>query len=177
MELTDGQIFDLMSSAAAQFLADMQSTLANNGKSGLFTFLKRHNLEILLPADMNPFGKVIIIGAATGKLNSSKIKGIVSDFGIGKDRVETYLEYGDIKWDHIKSAIHSFGYSLIICGPEPHSTQGKGHYGSSIEAILNESTYPKVIKAVNSKGKLELSRTSLENTLEQALLDGNICED
>ena len=156
MELTEGQIVDILNKAAAQFFSNMQDALVNNGRNGLFTFLKHHNMENLLPEDMNPYGKVIVIGTPTGKLNAAKIKGVISSLGICKSRVETYLEYGDIKWEHIQSAIHSMKYSLIICGPEPHSTQGKGHYASSIEAIINESTHPRVIKAVNSNGKLEL---------------------
>lgn len=155
----------------------MQDAYDNNGKSGLFTFLKHHNMENLLPGDVNPYGKIIIIGTPTGKLNATKIRGIISDLGVDKSRVETYLEYGAINWNHLKNAIYSPSYSLIVCGPEPHSTQGKGHYGSSIEAIRQEANGPRVIKAVNSNGKLELSRTSLENALNEALLDGNICAD
>ena len=61
-------------------------------------------------------------------------------------------------------------YSLILVGPMPHSTTGKGDFSSTIAAMEQTEGYPPVIR-LGSNG-LKVSKSGIRDALIKGMDDG-----
>lgn len=117
-----------------------------------------------------PYGKILVIGDS--KVKKNQLVGILKKLGLEEDRFEFILGYDEAgKYDFRKLKYSE--YRVILAGPMPHSTIGKGEYGSIIEKMKRDRGYPRVEEIfVNSK--LKITKTSFRKALEELLEEGYI---
>lgn len=56
-------------------------------------------------------------------------------------------------------------YRLVIVGPMPHSTTGKGESRSTISELENGNGYPKVIRL--GSNELKITKTNFKQALQE----------
>ena len=117
-------------------------------------------------------GRIVVIGC--GELNEIQIKAIASKLGIDKKRIECCLDYEAIqKYDYRKLQYRA-AYRVVLCGPMPHSTAGKGNSSSVIaEMEANPEKYPRVVR-LQANGALKITKSNLKEQLEKLLKEGYI---
>ena len=111
-------------------------------------------------------GKIVVIGAS--QVKEHDLLGIIKSLGIDKERFEFCLDYDAIESYNFKKMQWDINYRLVIVGPMPHSTTGKGSSRSTItemEKIGNG--YPKVIRL--GTNELKITKTNFKNVLQEQL--------
>lgn len=116
-------------------------------------------------------GRIVVIGAS--EVPERHLLGVAKGLGLDKDRFEFYLDYEDgKKFEYSKLYYHS-NYSLVMVGPMPHSSTGKGDYSSAIAAMEATEGYPPVVR-IEISGLRAISKSAFRMKLEEALNSGLI---
>ena len=115
-------------------------------------------------------GKILVIGGSNVK--EKELYAIGRDLGIEKSRFELYLDYKEIQKFNFRKIQYQPKYSLVLVGPMPHSTTGKGDFDSTITALECEPGYPPVIRL--GKNQLKISKSDLKDKLHYAIERGLI---
>ena len=68
---------------------------------------------------------------------------------------------------------YNANYRVVLVGPMPHSTSGKGKSNSTIEEILNRPNYPRVEK-LQSSNELKVTKSSFKEILETLIEEAYI---
>ena len=140
---------------------------------GLFDYLKSIGMEDLCPTipkyETLPNGKIVIIGESA--INKNIIYGIANGFGISKDRLELCTDYNEIPTYNFKKLQYSSLYRVVLVGPMPHSSAGKGDNGSAIARMEQDKGYPRVMRMMVGT-TLKITKTNLKETF-QKLIDEN----
>ena len=144
-----------------------------NRKERLADWLDLMGMGDLLPAtepSYKPYntGKIIILGGSSVK--EKDIIGLVKQLGIEKDRLECCLDYESTVNFNYKKMMYDPNYSLILVGPMPHSTTGKGDFSSTIAAMEQTEGYPPVIRLGNNG--LKVSKSGIRDALIKAMESG-----
>lgn len=113
-------------------------------------------------------GKIVILGGSSVK--EKDILGLTKQLGIDKDRVECCLDYESTVSFNYKKMMYDPNYSLILVGPMPHSTTGKGDFGSTVAAMEQTEGYPPVVR-LGSNG-LKISKSGIRDALIEAMEKG-----
>lgn len=127
----------------------------NSGSDG--TFLKN--------------GRIVVIGAS--EVPERHLLGVAKALGIDKDRFEFYLDYEDGKKFEYSKLYYQSNYSLVMVGPMPHSSTGKGDYSSAIAAMEATEGYPPVMR-IEISGLRAISKSAFRMKLQEALASGII---
>ncbi len=109
-------------------------------------------------------GKIVVIGAS--QVKERDLLGIVKKLGLDKDRFEFCLDYDAIETYNFKKLQWDINYRLVIVGPMPHSTTGKGNSRSTISEMEKpDNGYPKVIRL--GSNELKISKSNFQELLEK----------
>jgi len=135
--------------------------------------LNEYNLIDLLPEEENTFtypnGNVLIFGDSN--IRENVIYQMFGEIAIDKSRVKLYLGYDEYKNFDFKRLSYRPENRLILFGPIPHSTRGKGDYSSVINMMENEEGYPKVVRLTANK-RLKITRSNLEEAIHEEVKIG-----
>lgn len=149
--------------------------IALNRAGKLEEWLSMMNMEDIIPQERPKYqsyqtGRIVILGPSS--VNESVLIGIAKGLGIDKNRLELYLEYkGTVSYPYSKLQYNP-DYSLVLVGPMPHSTIGKGEYSSAIAAMESEEGYPPVIRL--GQNQLKISKSNVKAALQEAIEKGYI---
>lgn len=93
-------------------------------------------------------GKILVIGESA--ISAGELRSVAKKQGIDSDRFEFVLDYDDAKKYYYAKLQYNSNYRVVIFGPMPHSSNGKGDYSSTFARMQNErDVYPRVIQALN----------------------------
>lgn len=110
-------------------------------------------------------GTIVVIGAS--QVKEHNLLGIAKSLGLSKDRFEFCLDYNEIVKFNFKKMQHKPNYRLVIVGPMPHSTAGKGDSSSAIAEMETRDGYPRVVRL--GANELKISKTSFKNALQELI--------
>ena len=104
--------------------------------------------------DTRKDGKIVVIGES--QVKERDLLGIVKNLKLDKDRFEFCLDYDAIEIYNFKKLQWDINYRLVIVGPMPHSTTGKGNSRSTISEMEKpDNGYPKVIRLGSNRLKFQ----------------------
>lgn len=176
MKLSELELIEIMAAASNR----LHRSLSNAYASGkLKEYLEQIQMSDLYPTktekdeaeDMTyPDGKIIIFGQSSVKPN--EIYKIMESMNISKERIELQLGYDELVNFKFKKLHYNQSYRLILCGPMPHSTAGKGDSSSVIAEMENQSGYARVIRLTTSDGTLKISKTNLRLKVQEQIDNG-----
>lgn len=171
MLLSKDRVLDI--SAQAQILLHERIMAAYDGGT-LVDYLNSVDMSSLLPKEIvwdneAKNGKIIIIGSSSVK--EKDIMGLFKAKGFSKDRIVLYLGYEEFKRFHYEELQYSMDVRLILAGPMPHSTQGKGNYSSTIAMMEQTEGYPKVVRlgADSNQASLKITKTNISRAIDEEL--------
>lgn len=110
-------------------------------------------------------GKIIVIGDA--EVKEETLKAIAKSFNIDKERLEFCLDYEKAqKYDYRKLQYASL-YRVVLFGPVPHSSTGKGDSSSVIADMeKRQDCYPRVVRLGNNLD-LKITKSSFKKALAE----------
>lgn len=141
---------------------ELESLLSNWGLSTLIKNVAPSSDDFY---DTYKDGKIVVIGAS--QVKEHDLLGIVKSLGLDKKRFEFCLDYEKIKNYPFSKMQHNPKYRLVIVGPMPHSTTGKGESSSAISELENGSCYPKVVRL--GSNELKITKTNFKQALQEQL--------
>ena len=121
--------------------------------------------------ETNPKGTIVVIGDSA--VSKTDLLGIVKNLDLDKDRFEFCLNYEESKNYNYQKLKYESKYSMIMFGAIPHSSSGKGDYGSVVERLKNEIGFPKVC-VLNNNDALKITKTNFRNALKENIEKGYI---
>lgn len=113
--------------------------------------------------DTHKDGTIVVIGAS--QVKEHDLFGIVKSLGLDKDRFEFCLDYKEIESYQFCKMQYNPNYRLVIVGPMPHSTSGKGESRSTISEMEKGNGYPKVIRL--GSNELKITKTNFKQALQE----------
>lgn len=113
--------------------------------------------------DTHKNGTIVVIG--TSQVKEHDLLGIVKNLGLDKGRFEFCLDYKAIETFQFSKMQYNPNYRLVIVGPMPHSTTGKGESRSTISELENGNGYPKVIRL--GSNELKITKTNFKQALQE----------
>ena len=113
--------------------------------------------------DTHKKGTIVVIGDS--QVKEHDLLGIVKKLGLDKDRFEFCLDHDKIKTYQFSKMQYNPNYRLVIVGPMPHSTTGKGDSRSIISELENGIGYPKVIRL--GSNELKITKTNFKHALQE----------
>ncbi len=168
---TDQELLFEIAAEASSIIT--KQILQTTDERALRIVLNEYNLIDLLPEQEDTFtfpnGNILIFGDSNVKENV--IYQIFEEHGIDKSRVKLYLGYNEYKNFDFKRLSYRPENRLILFGPIPHSTRGRGNYSSVINMIENEEGFPKVIRLTANKN-LKITRNSLNEVVQEEVRTG-----
>ena len=117
-------------------------------------------------------GKIVVLGASNVDMNHLLIT--AGKLGIDKSRFEFCLDYDALEKYNYRKLQYKYKYLLIMVGPMPHSSYGKGESNSAIaEMEKRPEMYPRVIR-MNTGSELKITKSGFKDTLQKLLQEGYI---
>lgn len=113
--------------------------------------------------DTHKDGKIVVLGSS--QVKEHDLLGIIKSLGLDKDRFEFCLDYKAIETFQFSKMQYNPNYRLVIVGPMPHSTTGKGESRSTISELENGNGYPKVIRL--GSNELKITKTNFKQALQE----------
>lgn len=109
-----------------------------------------------------PNGKIVVIGQS--EIKEDRMLAIARKMGINND-FEFVLDYYDAQKYPYRKLQYASTYKLVMFGPIPHSTTGKGNSSSVIaEMESRPDMYPRVVRLCSSN-ELKITQTSFKRAL------------
>ena len=176
--LTINELIDLEDNLRDELEENLTGILTNlNRQNKLEDLLSLLGLSHLLDVDSGTDGtflkngRIVVIGAS--EVPERHLLGVAKSLGIDKDRFEFYLDYEDGKKFEYSKLYYQSNYSLVMVGPMPHSSTGKGDYSSAIAAMEATEGYPPVMR-IEISGLRAISKSAFRMKLQEALASGVI---
>lgn len=173
MSISNDQLLDIIAEASYRLHKAITSAHRENR---LDNYLRELKMDDLIPRnsvndlfETNINGKIIIFGDA--KIKESEIYGCAKQLGLGKDRIETYLDYKQVQKFDFNKLRYNPNYRLILFGPIPHSVKGKEESSSILARVENEDGYPKSIRLMDAH-QLKITKTNFKATLKAEIDKG-----
>ena len=117
-------------------------------------------------------GKIVVIGDSAVK--EEKLRSIASKLRLDPARFEYNLGYDAVKRFEFSKLRYNSSYRVVLVGPMPHSTKGKGEDTSAITAMENnKDIYPKVVRLI-SGSELKITNNSFKEALAGLICEGYI---
>ena len=124
------------------------------------------------PQPGNKDGIIVVLGAS--EVDEHRLLGVAKSLGLDKDRFEFCLDYDTLQKYNFRKLQYSDKYRMIMVGPMPHSTAGKGDSSSAIaEMEKHPEMYPRVVR-VSSGNELKITKTGFKEALERILQEAYI---
>ena len=114
-------------------------------------------------------GKIVVIGQS--EVKKEVLLAIAKKLGLDKSRFEFHLEYNDAIKFQYRKLNYNPNYRLVMFGPIPHSTSGKGNSSNAIAEMENTNGYPKIVRLISNQ-QLKITKHNFEENL-QKLIDEN----
>ena len=110
-------------------------------------------------------GKIIVIGYSEAK--EETLKAIAKSLNIDKDRFEFCLDYEKAQKYEYRKLQYASSYRVILFGPVPHSSTGKGESGSVIADMEKRTDcYPRVVR-LGINQELKITNSSFKKALAE----------
>lgn len=110
-------------------------------------------------------GKIIVIGYS--EVKEETLKAIAKSLNIDKDRFEFCLDYEKAQKYEYRKLQYASSYRVILFGPVPHSSTGKGESGSVIADMEKRpDCYPRVVR-LGINQELKITNSSFKKALAQ----------
>lgn len=119
------------------------------------------------PQSGNKDGKIVVLGAS--EVDEHRLLGVAKSLGLDKDRFEFCLDYEALQKYNFRKLQYSDRYRLIMVGPMPHSSAGKGDSSGAIaEMEKHPEMYPRVFR-MSTGNELKITKTGFRDALERML--------
>ena len=115
-------------------------------------------------------GKIVVVGKSS--ISEDKLLGIAKSLGIDKNRFEMHLDYDDAKTFKYSKMQWQPKYSLVIVGPQGHSSIDKGKYSSAIARMEQEEGFPPVLRSGTNNELSIINKSSFKANLKRAIEKG-----
>ena len=110
-------------------------------------------------------GKIIVIGYT--EVKEDTLKAIAKSLNIDKDRFEFCLNYEKAQKYEYRKLQYASWYRVILFGPVPHSSTGKGESSSVIaEMEKHPDCYPRVVR-LGINQELKITNSSFKKALAE----------
>lgn len=129
---------------------------------GCLEFVKPHSSYYTYKS-----GTIVVVGHSD--VNKDILLGVAKKLGLDKNRFEMHLEYDDAKKFQYSKMQWAPTYSLVIVGPQGHSSVEKSHYGSAIAKMEQEEGYPPVLRSGRNNELASISKSYFKELLEFAI--------
>jgi hypothetical protein len=116
-------------------------------------------------------GVIVVLGGS--RVSENVLTGIGRSCGLDKDRFEFCLDYDEIESYPFKKLQYNAKYRVVLVGPVPHSSSGKGDFSSTIVRMEETPGYPRVVRLC-SNDELKITKTNFRNVLTDLLAEGYI---
>ncbi|MGB4590232.1 MAG: hypothetical protein WBI17_13530 [Clostridiaceae bacterium] len=122
-----------------------------------------HLLQPAFRSETDRKGKIVVIGES--EVTEERLLAIAKGLGLEKKRFEFCLDYDRAqRFDYGKLHYES-SYRVVLFGPIPHSTKGKGESSSAITEMERKLGYPRVVRLQNSHA-LKITQNSFKTALK-----------
>lgn len=111
-------------------------------------------------------GKIVVIGGT--EIKEEVLLSIGEQLGIDKSRFEFCLDYKNIQKFEFRKMQYAPQYRVVLFGPAPHSTHGKGDSGSIIAEMENSDAYPRVERLMSGQ-ELKITKSNFREKLQQLI--------
>lgn len=115
-------------------------------------------------------GTIVVLGESSVK--TAELLGIAKSLGIDKGRFE-FVDYNEAKTFNYRKMLNNLKYSVVLFGPIPHSTTGKGETSSAIVEIETSKGYPPT-KRLMAGNALKITKFNFRQALEELIQAGQI---
>lgn len=173
MALTEERFEALAASVQMKIFQDLSLAWKENR---LPAFLTAIGCAELIPQEAASFwddsckeGKIIIFGESS--IKEREIYASLESVGILKNRVELRLGYDELKHYNFNNLQYNSAYRLILVGPMPHSTMGKGDFSSTIAKMEHTDGFTKVIR-LRSNEQLKITKSNLKAVVREQMEEG-----
>jgi len=173
LELTFETVMDISAEANSLLFKRIKEAYKTGN---LKEYLSRIGMLELYPEEIEsawtgayPNGKILVLGEAACKVR--EIEASLKSVGIPKDKIEMRLGYDELKSFNFKALQYNPSYRLILIGPMPHSTAGKGDFSSAITMMEKTDGYTKMIR-MTSNGQLKITKTNLKEVVGEEVRQG-----
>lgn len=119
-------------------------------------------------------GKIVVIGASEAK--ESVLLSIANNLGIDKQRFEFCLDYDESQKYNYRKLQYDPNYRVVMFGPVPHSSIGKGESSSVITEMEGNDGYPRVVRLCSNQA-LKITKSNFKIELENLLAENYITLD
>lgn len=116
-------------------------------------------------------GKIVVLGGSSVK--EEVLLAIGKQLGIDKKRFEICLDYDSLQKYNVRKMQYAPQYRVILCGPAPHSGQGKGEGNSIIAEMEKSKAYPRVERLV-AGDELKITKSNFRAKLQELIDEGYI---
>ncbi|CAI3448397.1 hypothetical protein CIRMBP1229_01872 [Enterococcus cecorum] len=141
-----------------------------NRTGGLNEWLAMGGMSDLVQGDKDlnsyPNGKIVVIGGTD--IKEKVFLGVAKELGLSRDRFEFCLDYKKIQKYEFNKLQYNSNYRVVLFGPAPHSSQGKGKSSSVITEMEKSQGYPRAIR-LQSSNELKISKTNFREALKQLI--------
>lgn len=117
-------------------------------------------------------GTIVVIGQS--EVSKDKLLAVAKSLGIDKSRFEMHLDYDDAKRFQYGKMQWAPKYSLVIVGPQGHSTTEKADFSSAIARMEQEEGFPPVLRSGMNNDLVNISKSAFKEKLQFAIDAGYI---
>jgi hypothetical protein len=114
-------------------------------------------------------GKIVVIGES--EATEERLLNIAKGLGLEKKRFEFCLDYDRAQRYDYHKLQYEPNYRVVLFGPVPHSTSGKGESSSIVIEIEKKGGYPRVVR-LQSNHSLKITQNNFKVALKE-LIDEN----
>jgi len=175
--LTVEQLDDLETSIIKELPEKLTEILSRANRSGKLEELLNilgmsHLLDSTDKLETYKNGKIVVVGAT--QVKEKERLGIIKNLGLDKERFEFCLDYGEAKKFEYKKLQYQPTYRVVMFGPVPHSSSGKGDSGSVIAELEKKAdVYPRVVR-MESNQELKITKSNFKSALKDLLKEDYI---
>lgn len=128
-----------------------------------------HLLQPTIRSETDRDGKIVVIGES--EVTEERLLAIAKGLGLEKKRFEFCLDYDKAQRFDYRKLQYEPSYRVVLFGPIPHSTAGKGESKSTITEIERKVGYPRVVRLQNGHA-LKITKNNFKTALME-LIDEN----
>lgn len=171
MELSVYELDDLSEEVRRRTGGDPLGMLAYANRTGnLRNLLASIGLEDLMPGGEAVRSSRTIVVLGDSQVSVGKLRSIAEREGADPDDIEFCLEYDRLERYNFAKLRDKDIYRVVLFGPGPHSTPGKGKSESAINEMKSHpDIYPPIIEVREHGGPLKITANSFREAIRAAL--------
>ncbi len=130
-----------------------------------------HLLQPTIRSESYRDGKIVVIGES--EATEERLLSIAKTFGLEKKRFEFCLDYERAQRFDYGKLQYEPNYRVVLFGPIPHSTAGKGDSRNTITEMERKGGYPKIVLLQNNHA-LKITQNSFKIALKRLVEENYI---